>query len=641
MTTASSLVPIRLATALLLGAALALPGCSTAPRTTPAPQALPTTAEPAHQPDPMALERARDAEARGDLVVAALEYRALARSAPAPWRERLELKAAAALARGGYLEQARQITAAIDPATLEPESLGRLRAVEARIALHGGDPQGAIEQLPPEAIPALPVALQREHHHLRAEAFELLGNLPEAIRERASLDTLLEEGEERWQNASALWQDLMRLDAEALRSLIAAPPPDPLSGWLELAYLIKRDGTDPALREEALEQWRQRYPGHGAAGELLERLLAEEEAFSGRPGRIALLLPLSGPFAAPAQAVRDGFLAAHYAEAEAEEGPEIRIYDTGGDEARGLELYRRAIAEGAEMVVGPLDKRLVERLVREERIETPTLALNYARSENSHPRLFQFGLLPEDEARQVAERAWLDGHDRALVLVPEGEWGERMGETFARHWQRLSGTLLERQDYDPGKNDFGEPVQKLLNIDRSKARHRQLQKLLDTRLGFEPRRRQDADFIFTAAFPRQARQIRPQLKFFYAADLPVYATSHAYAGSVDTTLDRDMDGILFCDMPWVLGTEQAPPRWETIERLWPSSAHAFKRLYAMGIDAYRLIPSLRYLRTHPQEHFRGATGNLYLDGQNRVHRQLVWARFKGGRPRPQADPSAP
>ena len=60
------------------------------------------------------------------------------------------------------------------------------------------------------------------------------------------------------------------------------------------------------------------------------------------------------------------------------------------------------------------------------------------------------------------------------------------------------------------------------------------------------------DMIFMAAFPTQARQIRPTLKFFDAGQVPVYAMSHLYDGKPLPTDGHDLDGVVFGDMPWIL-----------------------------------------------------------------------------------------
>ena len=51
------------------------------------------------------------------------------------------------------------------------------------------------------------------------------------------------------------------------------------------------------------------------------------------------------------------------------------------------------------------------------------------------------------------------------------------------------------------------------------------------------------------------RQIRPQLRFFYAGDVPTYMTSDSF--DPDPIANRDIDGVIFPDMPWML-QEQGP-----------------------------------------------------------------------------------
>lgn len=353
-----------------------------------------------------------------------------------------------------------------------------------------------------------------------------------------------------------------------------------------------------------------------------------------QPRNIALLLPLSGAFGNQAAAVRDGFLAAYYANRSGSHTPVIHIYDTTDNADTGMTIYQQALQDGTDFIVGPLHKPLLERISTSGEITVPTLALNYLTDENTAVKnLYQYGLLPEDEARQVAERAFADGHTKALALIPSGEWGDRMLATFSQEWESLGGRLLEVQRYDASQHDFSAPVINLLNIDRSRARHAALKSTLGMDIKFDGRRRQDADFVFTAAFPAQARQIRPQLRFYFAGDLPVYSTSHSFSGEVNANLDRDLDGILFCDMPWTLTNgEGRKPDWQEFTNAWKASATPFKRLYAMGIDAYRLMQQSGRIGRDPQSALSAESGNLYLDSANRIHRQLQWARFRNGQP---------
>lgn len=584
-----------------------------------------------------AVAHATEAEAKGNLVMAAREYRDLGNRSASPQREAFLLKSASIFVRGNYAAEARDVIKTVNSKKLSQKQLVQRDLLLARISLMERKPQQALKQLPVAKVANTQSYSAPEVYQLRAEAYESNGNYLEAARTRVELEAMLGDDYAKQENRLRLWQALMQASPASLQTFRTAPPPDVLSGWLDLAYFAKTRNQG-ASSKAFLADWQARYPGHPASSAQFSSIFqsgAGAVTSIGKAQHVALLLPLTGDFAPHSAAVRDGFLAAYYAGQKADYRPDIRVYDTGTDLQTGRAAYSRALDEGADFIVGPLNKPLLEDLSSGNNFPVPTLALNYTQNETSSVNnLFQFGLSPEDEARQVAERAWLDGYSRALMLTPAGEWGQRLNETFSIHWRELGGEILESKTYDPNSNDFAEPIATLLNINASKARFQALKQLLNRDIKFEPTRRQDADFIFVAAFPRQARQIRPQLKFQYAGDLPVYATSHVFGGEANPNLDRDMDGIMFPDIPWVLNpSADHNPNWDQINRLWSETAPAYRRLYALGIDAYTLMTQLDALQRNRESPIQGETGNLFLDDKNRVHRQLLWARFKEGEPR--------
>ena len=70
-----------------------------------------------------------------------------------------------------------------------------------------------------------------------------------------------------------------------------------------------------------------------------------------------------------------------------------------------------------------------------------------------------------------------------------------------------------------------------------------------------------------------------------------------------------------------------------ISELWPTAMDRYQRLFALGIDAYGLIPQLQRLTFLPDEYYAGRTGRLQLDEYGRVHRELPWAEIVEGVPR--------
>ncbi|MDH3280705.1 MAG: penicillin-binding protein activator, partial [Gammaproteobacteria bacterium] len=162
--------------------------------------------------------------------------------------------------------------------------------------------------------------------------------------------------------------------------------------------------------------------------------------------------------------------------------------------------------------------------------------------------------------------------------------------------------------------------------------------LLANRLGvtlkFQARRRQDIDCIFVAARAAEARLLKPQINYFRAHDVPVYATSHVYAAQPDPVNDADLNGIVFGDMPWLLLDDRAMrARRDSL----PQQVSAYKntpldRLYALGMDAYTIVPSLAYLRSNPVSQISGATARLNVTRSGHINRRLTWARFENGLP---------
>ena len=164
----------------------------------------------------------------------------------------------------------------------------------------------------------------------------------------------------------------------------------------------------------------------------------------------------------------------------------------------------------------------------------------------------------------------------------------------------------------------------------SVRRYQRLRANIGGPLQFDPRRRQDSEFIFMASDASVGRLLKSQLKFHYSGDLPVYSTSSVYA--MDGRSNSDLNGIMFADTPWII----APQTWiqdlpDLYAEYWPEERR-LGRLHAMGYDAYQLIAALFAAQSGPMQEIDGATGQLYLDADGRVRRRLAWAQFQSGEP---------
>lgn len=529
----------------------------------------------------------------------------------------LRLSAADQSIRQGNLDQARAIMEQIAIEQLPPAQQIFASTLNAELALAANDPQRALQALQHpafERLAELPVDQQLRSQLARAQAFEAADQPLAAARERTFIAPLL-SGDAASENHQKIWSLVSALPSSQLQPVADQD----LSGWLSLAAALKQSAT-LAQQQQAIDNWVQQNPGHPAALQLPDALVALRELADRPLSHIALLLPMDGPLASVARALRDGFLAAHL---EAGQDLKIELFDSTRISSMDT-FYQQAAASGVELVVGPLDKALVRQLADREQLPITTLALNYSDADqNQPPQLFQFGLAAEDEAREVARRAWDDGHRSAIALTPRGEWGNRVLDAFRRQWQELGGTLLAAEP-------LAEPV----------ALANQIADLLHVRSGGssssslqeQPTRRQDVDFLFLAATPQQAQQVKPTLIFQYAGDLPVYATSHLHAATDNRSQYLDLEGIRFTETPWLLDSHL--PLRQQIESKWPQARGSLGRLYAMGADAYLLAPRLNQLLALPETQLDGLSGTLSLTPGQRIERRLPWAEFRDGRVQP-------
>lgn len=570
-------------------------------------------------------------EASGDYQGAANLYLAGARETGPPERDTLHLLAAGSLVRGGEPSRAASLLDGMTAEQLTDRNRTLYTLVRAAIALAEQRPDMALSLL--KDVPASG-PLIADYHRLRAQARSQNSQYFQAARERILLDPLLPDPQAQLANRRATWEAVNNLTDQELQTSRTAPPPDVMGGWMELVELTRLYLQQPDALADVTPHWQRRYPGHPAGGSFLDDLLGTMRAAGHPPAQIGVLLPLNGKLSGAAQAIRDGIIAAYYDTPEGGLLPQIMFYDSGDTPESALSAYQEAVANGARMVIGPLRKEALEGLANRLPLEVPVLGLNRLTVQTHvNPALYQFGLAPEDEAREVARLAWRRGHTRAVAFLPETPWGERVYEAFAAEWDSLGGHIAEVRRYDPGKADHGPALKDLLNLDDSNSRHKKLTQTIGRKIVFEPRRRQDTDFVFLAATPRQARLIRPQLNFYRASDLPVYATSHVYSGKPDSSKDADMNGIVFCDTPWTLEKRAS---WDhlqqNISEFWPDTAVRYARLYALGIDAYRLVPYLGKLNEGMFGAYHGVTGNLSLSDDGHINRTLRCAVFRKGLP---------
>lgn len=411
-----------------------------------------------------------------------------------------------------------------------------------------------------------------------------------------------------------------------------------VKGWLELGAIATSARGASLTADADAARWRARYPNHPAQ-EVLSQAFPSQLPTTAPGARVALLLPITGPAAAQGATVRDGFLGAYNQLPEANR-PDLKIYDTGA--LPGPDALAQARAAGSSFVVGPLTREDVAAIAALGSQPVPILALNFLPPDHPAPNgFYQFALSPEEEARLVARRMLADGHHRGIALLPRGDWGVRVGDAFTRELVAGGGSLIATASYNPSEHDYGSELQEVLHIDDSIARHQRLQSIIGGKLNFEPRRRADIEFILVAApSAATARLLEPQIKFFYAGDVPNYALSNAYEPD-STASNQDIDGLMFPDMPWMVSSDPSIDEIRnTISQAWDNRAAWRSRLFAFGYDACQLMVAMSAKGQNPADiQVAGLTGTLHLDADRRVQRDLIWVQIRNGEPHRLGEPA--
>ena len=568
--------------------------------------------------DTTALEqRARAAEESGNAEAAANLYTQLA--ATATGSRRVEFLLAAARLAADYGDTAlarRRLNEARTGAT--PAQLETSSVLLARLELAEGRAQAALDML--ATLPPLSEAAQSDAAAVRGQALFRVGRPVEAVRALVEREVWLTTAAAILANQRMIWDGFREQP-------IVSPAPTGdviIDGWLALAPLATNAGTD--LRRAVLG-WRRTYTTHPAAAGLLADLLAAQRD-TVFPTQIALLLPLSSSARAQANAIRDGFLAAHL-RATGNVATTVRVYDSAQQGSSAA--YLQAQLDGAEFIVGPLLRAEVNEVIGGAGF-VPTLALNFAQSNTALRNGFhQFSLAPEDEVATIAAAAIAGGAKNAIAFVPSNPYSYEIRDSFQAAFEQAGGQLLGWYGYEPALLDFSVPVATLLNVTRSRERHRRLAANLATTVQFEARRRDDVDMIFVLADAPAARLLAAQLRFFGANDIPTFAISQVF-DAARSARDSELNDFIFADVPALIAPDDDAAAVRTeLETYWPQRNANLLRYYAMGFDAYRLVGPL-FTEDQAAWPMRGLSGDLSLDAQGRVRRVLPLAQFRDGRP---------
>ena len=568
---------------------------------------------------------------RGDQVGAAHMYEALATQNSGTDRNEYLFRAARAYLAAHRPEEAARVLAQLEqPLTAQQSTEKPLLEVE--LSLARGQGQQAWQRINTLAEPRTAAEALR-YWRLKQQAAFAAGRPNDAVAAQIPLERWLPGVQELRQSRINLLASLRDASEHNIRSIDPRSATDPtIRGWLELGPIAAAAARSPNASTADIDAWRSRYPNHPAGDIVRSQLLGQQfqqpaivSGGGGAGAHIALLLPITGRQAAAATTVRDGFMTAYYQTPEGQRTP-VNIYDTG--ETGIAEAVGHATQEGADIIVGPLTRDEVVAAAELANRRPPILALNFLPPTQPAPGgFYQYALSPEEEARLAARRILADGHRNGIAIVPSGDWGTRVLTAFKQELEAGGGGLFAATALDSSMTDYSDTITTVLRINESNARRRRLESILGTKLQFEPRRRGDLEFIFTPAQANVERLLRPQLRFHFAGNVPTYATSDAF--EPDPHNNQDLEGLMFPDMPWMLGSDLADAVRNALQNAYPNGGGPRRnRLFAFGFDAYRLASALHGGATNIQ--VDGLTGRLTLDPDRRIHRELGWAQIHNG-----------
>lgn len=542
----------------------------------------------------------------------------------------LKLNTADAWVRSRDTERGTALLAEIDPDSLNSRQRSQFFIVQADNAMQLNNMQMA-EFYMQAAYEDLPSALKPRYEDLQTTFAALMRDPSDrSLEETAELsENMLSYDPER---AVEMLQSLESVPSSQLKMMVDQQTYSPeFTGWMELSLQVRSLLMNQQAVNAAARKWQNAHPGHPINESNYADLVSRYNALYPVPSQVAVLLPTEGGLAGVASAIRDGIVSAYL---ENPGDAELRFYASGDTPETAISAYVAARNEGAMQVIGPLDLQSTRALSTLSDLTAPVLLLNdkannMGLSGGPSASVTSLLLSQTEEAAVIAEQALAQGYKRAVVFVPDTDWGTRVEEAFSKVFNQGNGRIIALSRFNQASNDQSAMLTRLLRIEESKQREAELREWLGVPMDFEPSRRDDFDFIFMAATPSEGRELKPLLRFHDVGDVPVLAMGRVYSGQVDPTADQDLNSVIFPSTRWHLQAARNKPSMTKSMR-----DGAYGSFFALGQDAWRLLPWLPLMQKDRDLAYPGSLGDLRLEPDGRIYREPSWAQFNGGKPTP-------
>ncbi|MFN3959215.1 MAG: penicillin-binding protein activator [Parvularculaceae bacterium] len=180
------------------------------------------------------------------------------------------------------------------------------------------------------------------------------------------------------------------------------------------------------------------------------------------PVRVGLLLPFTGATEAVQQVASSMFEAAQLAAFEAGDDRFVIIpKDTRGTPEGAAAAARSALADGAEIILGPLFSEEAAAAAPVARAARAPMIAFSSDVKTAGAGVYLLSFPPEIEIARVTDYAMKNGRERFGLIAPANEYGQRVSAAFTRELALRGGVLVHEERYEQTPDAMLAPAKRL------------------------------------------------------------------------------------------------------------------------------------------------------------------------------------
>jgi len=422
-----------------------------------------------------------------------------------------------------------------------------------------------------------------------------------------------------------IWHELSRLSQWQLQQLVSLKPPH-IGGWQQILNYGFQFGHEQQRFHRYLTQWQRKYPTH-PGNFIIDKIKKKSTLITTQIDNIAVILPLSGKQESAGVVAQQGILAAYNNDSN------VTLHFIDANKVDMATLPATFQENNIDYVIGPLLKDHVHSYLNIPDNKTPTLLLNIATDVPMQANHVALSMRREDEAIQAATTLSKQKFEYPIVFSLNDNVSQRIAKSFALQWYLITNKQPEIVYFDRNA-DMQKILKEGLDVGESQNRIKRIESRIRQNIETESRNRRDIDMIYLVGSPTATRLLKPYIDVnisTYSSLIPIFASSLSHSGKVDASDRKDLAGLTFTEMPWLLSSKYQNKNLEQLShKLWPERSDSLQRIFAMGFDSFHLVKKISAMKVEPYIRHFGQTGILKLDTKNMLTRSLLWGRYLQG-----------